>query len=182
MNNFEGTWESTWLSADPNYSPGRDTRIGMGIDSLLRLGQRGNFIYYSGKGNQPLSYTDGVPFLKPQWNTYARTDLEERVLIGRFWGPMWKSFTHEGPPNLELAQPDHAEYFLQQSGQFFFELSTDGKTFTGGYNASSQPTHWFAWDGRKISHNPRYRKSINPPPFPARDLLTVVVTPPSGLF
>jgi hypothetical protein len=178
MNNFEGTWESTWLSADPNYDPGRDTRIGMGIDSLLRLGQRGNFIYYSGAGNQPLSYTDDVPFLKPQWNTYARTDLEERILIGRFWGPMWATFNNEGGQLGELRN----DSFLNQSGQFFFELSEDGKTFTGGYNASSQPTHWFAWDGRKISHNPRYRKSFNPPPFPARDFLTVVVTPPPGLF
>ncbi len=179
MGNFEGTWEETFAGVNRNDNTlSREARTAMSIESLLRLGQRGNFIYYSGKGNQPLSYTDGVPFLKPQWNSYARTDLEERVLIGRFWGPMWNGFDNGGGPISELRN----DSFLNQSGQFFFELSPDEKTFTGGFNISSQPTNWFPWDGRKISHNPRYRKSFNPPPFPARDLLTVIVTPPSGLF
>jgi hypothetical protein len=175
MRNFEGTWESTWLGINPQLPPNQ--QIGMGIDSLLRIGQRENFIYYSGKGNQTGLSADDVPIFEPQWNTHARTDFEERLLIGRFWNPIWNQFTNNGG----LLDKADRESFLNQSGQFFFELSEDRKTFTGGYNVSSQPTHWFAWDGRKISHNPRYRKTFNPLAFP-RDVTNSVVTPPPGLF
>ena len=123
------------------------------------------------------SSAEGLPELHPQWNTYARTDLSERVLIGRFWGPMWNSFTNDGGP-LGVADRDS---FLNQSGQFFFELSEDSKTFTGGFNISSQPTRWFAWDGRKLSHDPRYRQTLRPRLFP-RDVLGSVVVPPPGLI
>lgn len=180
MNNFEGTWESTWLGANPNPDLIRQQRIAVGIESLLRIGQRDNHVYFLGKGNFGNVSPTGLPDFQPGWNMHARTDLEERLLIGRFWNPMWNQFTNDS--HSEQIDDERRDSFLHQSGQFFFELGEDGKTFKGGYNASSQPTHWFAWDGRKISHNPRYRKSFNPSPFPARDLLTVVVTPPSGLF
>ena len=177
MSNFEGTWESTWLGANPNPDLTREQRTGMGIDSLLRLGQRGNHIYYSGKGNQGGIGADGVPTLIPGWTIYGRTDLMERVLVGRFWGAMWNTFTNDGGP-LGVADRDS---FLNQSGQFFFELSADNKTFTGGYNISSQPAGWFAWDGRKLSHDPRYRKTLRPRLFP-RDVLSSIVVPPAGLI
>jgi hypothetical protein len=175
MGNFEGTWETTWIGLNPNLRP--DQQVGSGIDSLIRVGQRGNFIYYMGKGNQGGISADGVPDFRPQWNVHARTDLAERVLIGRFWGPMWASFTNDGGALGEVRN----DSFLNQSGQFFFELGENGRTFTGGYNASSQPNNWHGWDGRKISHNPRFQKTLRATAFP-RDLQTVVVTPPTGLL
>jgi hypothetical protein len=170
---FEGTWESHWVNLLDlaAHVPPNQLGTGKGYECFLNFG-------VSGMDGEPMAIGRGhnanhnfpVPPLSVagnnSWTFVFKLVNNGRRLIGRWYSGPWF------PEGERVTFPSNSEFMpvgfptsnrLNWSGQVFFNLSDDGRYFTGGWNVSSEPNNWRPWDGRKISDDPRHKRDITWP-------------------
>jgi hypothetical protein len=169
---FEGTWETRSQGIEPSATGTAQPLY----DTFVRLGQRESGIdllhpiVFVGRGNygdhgrarHPIPPLNRGPAFSGSWSFRLYAVNNERRLVGRWWGTPWfaNNFTLL-PPRQEFMPVNHETALtLAGSGQIFFDLTPDGRQFTGGFNISGNPNKWMAWDGRKISNDARLHRDL----------------------
>jgi hypothetical protein len=169
---FEGTWESRSQGLEPTATGTAQPLY----DTFVRLGQRefgidlAHPIVFVGRGNfgehgrtqHPIPPLGRGPAFSGSWSFRLYAVNGERRLVGRWWANPWSAgnFTLL-PPHQEFMPVDHENRAtVAGSGQVFFDLTPDGRQFTGGFNSSDNPGKWMAWDGRKISDDSRLHRNL----------------------
>jgi hypothetical protein len=168
---FEGTWETRSQGIKPSATGSAQPLY----DTFVRLGQResgidlAHPIVFVGRGNfgehgrarHPIPPLNRGPAFSNSWSFRLYAVNGERRLVGRWWASPWGAVNYTLlPPHQEFMPVDDANKFTVVSGQVFFDLTPDGRQFTGGFNQSGDPSKWMAWDGRKISNDSRLHRNL----------------------
>jgi hypothetical protein len=170
MGSFGGKWLAQYSAAGLN-----EFREGWRDELYIRIMQ-GRFPGHTDVGIAQGQYTSGIG---PWGSLYGTLSRDGRNWKGRYWGHPW---TGTGTvPNADWwwfggpSAPLPVEYI---SGEFWFQLSADGNTFTGVYNNFSDPTRrLYVWDGYKVCEEEVCTKPLPNKDFP-RKHPTVVKLPP----
>jgi hypothetical protein len=138
MGTFGGTWETHWSFAQTEF---------VGKSKLYLYNMPSRFDGHPDVGIVQGHYANDS--IGPWGSFYGTLSSDGRNWKGRWWGHPWRNPAH--PNDWWFGGPSTPFPLDDISGEFWFQLSTDGNTFIGAYNNLNDPTRrLYAWDGYKV--------------------------------